>query len=112
MKLRDILPPDATIESGSPDLDVRGVAADSRAVKPGDVFVAIEGGKTDGLKFVTAAAFTNLSRDHLDYHPTIEAYLAAKLRLFEELVVPGCAAVIDVDHEYAAAAMRRPSSRY
>ena len=33
MKLRAILPPDATIETGSPDLDVRGVAADSRAVK-------------------------------------------------------------------------------
>jgi UDP-N-acetylmuramoyl-L-alanyl-D-glutamate--2,6-diaminopimelate ligase len=242
MKLRAILPPDATIESGSSDLEVCGVAADSRAVKPGDVFVAIEGGKTDGLKFVAAAlaagaaailaqrapetplpdgiafvragnprralaliaakvfarqpptiaavtgtsgktsvtaftrqiwtalghsaasvgtigivsprgetygslttpdpvalhrsldalsregvthlaieasshgldqyrldglriaaaAFTNLSRDHLDYHPTIEAYLAAKLRLFEELSAPGCAAVIDVDHEYAA----------
>ena len=251
MKLRDILPPDATIESGSPDLDVRGVAADSRAVKPGDVFVAIEGGKTDGLKFVAAAlaagaaailaqrapetplpagiafvragnprralaliaakvfarqprtiaavtgtsgktsvtaftrqiwtalghsaasvgtigivsprgetygslttpdpvalhrsldalagdgvthlaieasshgldqyrldglriaaaAFTNLSRDHLDYHPTIEAYLAAKLRLFEELVVPGCAAVIDVDHEYAAAVVAAAKKR-
>jgi UDP-N-acetylmuramoyl-L-alanyl-D-glutamate--2,6-diaminopimelate ligase len=242
MKLRAILPPDAAIETGSPDLDVRGVAADSRAVKPGDIFVAIEGGKTDGLKFVAAAltagavavlaqrapetplpagialvragnarralaliaakifarqpqiiaavtgtsgktsvtaftrqiwttlgysaasvgtigivsprgetygslttpdpvalhrsldalagegvthlaieasshgldqyrldglriaaaAFTNLSRDHLDYHPTIEAYLAAKLRLFEELAAPGGVAVIDVDHEHAA----------
>ena len=55
MKLRAILPPDAAIETGSPDIDVRGVAADSRAVKPGDIFVAIEGGKTDGLKFVAAA---------------------------------------------------------
>ncbi len=241
MKLREILPPDATIETGSPDLDVCGVSADSRAVKSGDIFVAIEGGKTDGLKFIgpalaagaaailaqrrpeaplpagiafvrvgnarralaliaagffarqpqtiaavtgtsgktsvaaftrqiwtalghraasigtigivsphgetygslttpdpvalhrslaalagegvthlaieasshgldqyrldglriAAAAFTNLSRDHLDYHPTLEAYLAAKLRLFEALVEPGGAAVIDVDHEHA-----------
>jgi len=42
-----------------------------------------------------------LSRDHLDYHPTIEAYLAAKLRLFEELVTPGGTAVIGVDDCYA-----------
>ena len=251
MKLRAILPPDAAIETGSPDIDVRGVAADSRAVKPGDIFVAIEGGKTDGLKFVAAAlaagatailaqqvpetpvpagvafvragnarralaliaakffarqpqtiaavtgtsgktsvaafarqiwttlghsaaslgtigivsprgetygslttpdpvalhrsldalagegvthlaieasshgldqfrldglriaaaAFTNLSRDHLDYHPNIEAYLAAKLRLFEELVAPGGAAVIDVDHEHAAAVIAAAKKR-
>ena len=63
MKLREILPPDATIETGSPDLDVRGVAADSRAVKPGDVFVAIEGGKTDGLNFVAAGARCRRNRD-------------------------------------------------
>ena len=55
MKLRAILPADAVIETGNPDLDIGGVAADSRAVKPGDIFVAIEGGKTDGLKFVAAA---------------------------------------------------------
>ena len=55
MKLRAILPANATIEAGSLDLDVRGVSADSRAIKPGDIFVAIEGGKTDGLKFVAAA---------------------------------------------------------
>jgi UDP-N-acetylmuramoyl-L-alanyl-D-glutamate--2,6-diaminopimelate ligase len=251
MKLRAILPADAAIEAGSPDLDVGGVSADSRAVKPGDIFVAIEGGKTDGLKFVAAAltagaaailaqqvpetplpagiafvrtanarralaliaaklfarqpatiaavtgtsgktsvaaftrqiwaalghaaasigtigivsprgdtygslttpdpvalhrsldtlagegvthlaieasshgldqyrldglriaaaAFTNLSRDHLDYHPSIEAYLAAKLRLFEELVEPGGTAVIDVDHEHAAAVVAAAGTR-
>ena len=251
MKLRAILPADAAIEAGNPDLDVRGVSADSRAVKPGDIFVAIEGGKTDGLKFVAAAlaagatailaprapetplpagiafvraanarralaliaakffarqpatiaaitgtsgktsvaaftrqiwaalghaaasigtigivsprgdtygslttpdpvalhraldalagegvthlaieasshgldqyrldglriaavAFTNLSRDHLDYHPTIEAYLVAKLRLFEELVEPGGVAVIDVDHEHGAAVVAAAKKR-
>jgi UDP-N-acetylmuramoyl-L-alanyl-D-glutamate--2,6-diaminopimelate ligase len=49
---------------------------------------------------VTAGAFTNLSRDHLDYHPTMEAYLAAKLRLFSDLIPPGGAAVINTDDCY------------
>jgi UDP-N-acetylmuramoyl-L-alanyl-D-glutamate--2,6-diaminopimelate ligase len=251
MKLRAILPADAVIETGNPDLDVHGVAVDSRAIRPGDLFVAVEGGKTDGLKFtatalaagaaavlaqrapeaplpagiafvraanarralaliaakffarqpatiaaitgtsgktsvaaftrqiwtalgyaaasvgtvgivsprgetygslttpdpvalhrsldalagegvthlaieasshgldqyrldglrIAAAAFTNLSRDHLDYHPTIEAYLAAKLRLFEQLVAPGGAAVIDVDHQHAAAVVAAAAKR-
>jgi UDP-N-acetylmuramoyl-L-alanyl-D-glutamate--2,6-diaminopimelate ligase len=35
--------------------------------------------RLDGVR-VAAGGFTNLSRDHLDYHPTLEAYLAAKLR--------------------------------
>jgi UDP-N-acetylmuramoyl-L-alanyl-D-glutamate--2,6-diaminopimelate ligase len=56
--------------------------------------------RLDGVR-VAAAGFTNLSRDHMDYHPTIEAYLAAKLRLFEALVVAGGTAVIDVDHEHS-----------
>jgi UDP-N-acetylmuramoyl-L-alanyl-D-glutamate--2,6-diaminopimelate ligase len=251
MKLREILPADAEIESRTADLDVGGVSADSRAIKSGDVFVAIEGGKTDGLKFVgaaiaagatailaqrppdvplpphvalvgvgnarralalmaakffprqpqtiaavtgtsgktsvaaftrqiwtalghraasigtigivsprgetygslttpdpvalhrsldalagegvthlaieasshgldqyrldglriAAAAFTNISRDHLDYHPSLEAYLAAKLRLFAELVEPGGVAVIDVDHERADAVVAAAKAR-
>lgn len=41
--------------------------------------------RTEGLP-VRAAAFTNLSRDHLDYHGTMEDYFAAKLRLFTEVV--------------------------
>ncbi len=56
--------------------------------------------RLDGVR-IAAGAFTNLSRDHLDYHQTLEAYLAAKLRLFEELIAPGGAAVIDVDDCYA-----------
>jgi UDP-N-acetylmuramoyl-L-alanyl-D-glutamate--2,6-diaminopimelate ligase len=241
MKLREILPPDAECAARDAGLDIAGVTADSRAVKRGDAFVAIAGGKADGLQFVPAAiaagaaaiiaerrppaplpgnvafirvdharralaliaaklyprqprvivaitgtsgktsvaaftrqiwtalgqraasigtvgmvsprgetygslttpdpvalhrsldalaadgvthlaieasshgldqhrldglnlaagAFTNVTRDHLDYHPTFEAYLAAKLRLFEVLLQPGAAAVIDVDHEHA-----------
>src|SRR5271156_4580402 len=239
MKLREILPSDADLDPRHADLDVGGVTADSRAVKRGDVFVAIAGNKADGARFIApaiaagaiaivaeqppavplnvafvrvpnarralalaaakfyprqpktiaavtgtsgktsvaaftrqiwsalghsaasigttgivsprgetygslttpdpvalhralnalagdgvthlaieasshgldqhrldglriaAAAFTNITRDHLDYHPSFEAYLAAKLRLFDALVVPDGAAVIDVDHEYA-----------
>jgi UDP-N-acetylmuramoyl-L-alanyl-D-glutamate--2,6-diaminopimelate ligase len=251
MKLRDILPPDAAREHRTADLDVGGVTADSRAVRAGDVFVAIAGGKADGLQFVpaairagavaviaerqpdpalpaevafvrvknarrtlaliaaklyprqphtiaavtgtsgktsvaaftrqiwaalghsaasigtvgivsphgetygslttpdpvalhrsvdalagdgvthlaieasshgldqyrldglriTAGAFTNLSRDHLDYHPDLAAYLAAKLRLFQELVQPGGAAVINVDHAEAAAVVAAAEAR-
>jgi UDP-N-acetylmuramoyl-L-alanyl-D-glutamate--2,6-diaminopimelate ligase len=243
MKLREILPADAQIEARYADLDIGGVTADSRAVKRDDAFVAIAGGKADGLAFVAAAlaagaqaivaerrpevplalgaafvrvdnarralavmasrlfprqprivvavtgtsgktsvasftrqiwtalghraasigtvgvvsprgatygslttpdpvalhrtldalagdevthlaieasshgldqyrldglniaagAFTNITRDHLDYHLSFEAYLATKLRLFEALIEPGGAAVIDVDHEHAQA---------
>ncbi|MGH6717558.1 MAG: Mur ligase family protein, partial [Bradyrhizobium sp.] len=43
--------------------------------------------------------FTNLSRDHMDYHPDVAHYLAAKLRLFRDVVPPGGVAVISADHE-------------
>jgi UDP-N-acetylmuramoyl-L-alanyl-D-glutamate--2,6-diaminopimelate ligase len=58
--------------------------------------------RLDGLH-LAAAAFTNITRDHLDYHPSFEAYLAAKLRLFEDLLTPGRAAVVDADHDHADA---------
>jgi UDP-N-acetylmuramoyl-L-alanyl-D-glutamate--2,6-diaminopimelate ligase len=251
MKFRQILPADADIAARDADIDVRGVTADSRSVKPGDVFVAIAGGKADGLRFIAsaaaagavgviaerspdtplpadvafarvgnarralalaaakfyprqpqtiaavtgtsgktsvaaftrqiwtalghraasigtigvvsprgetygslttpdpvvlhqsidqlaadgvthlaieasshgldqyrldglqigAAAFTNLTRDHLDYHESLEAYLAAKLRLFQQLVAPGGAAIIDVDHKYADAVIAAAKAR-
>ncbi len=57
--------------------------------------------RLDGVR-IAAAAFTNLSRDHLDYHPTLEAYFAAKLRLFEQLIEPSGTAVVNADHEHAA----------
>jgi UDP-N-acetylmuramoyl-L-alanyl-D-glutamate--2,6-diaminopimelate ligase len=66
--------------------------------------------RLDGVR-VNAAGFTNITRDHLDYHPSFEAYLQAKLRLFEDLLAPGGTAVIDVDHdrskEFVAAAKKR-----
>lgn len=52
--------------------------------------------RLDGVR-VTAAAFTNLSRDHLDYHGTMDGYFAAKRRLFTDLVVDGGAAVLNAD---------------
>jgi UDP-N-acetylmuramoyl-L-alanyl-D-glutamate--2,6-diaminopimelate ligase len=46
---------------------------------------------------LAAAAFTNFSRDHLDYHDTMEAYFEAKMRLFDELLPAGRPAVIWTD---------------
>ena len=49
--------------------------------------------RNEGLR-VAAGAFTNLSRDHLDYHADMDDYFAAKMRLFDEVVAPDGAAVI------------------
>src|ERR1700751_2285092 len=54
--------------------------------------------RLDGVH-ILAGGFTNLSRDHMDYHPAVAHYLAAKLRLFRELIPPGGAAVISADHD-------------
>ena len=66
--------------------------------------------RLDGVR-IAAGAFTNLSRDHLDYHQTIEDYLAAKLRLFTELVAQNGAAVIDVDDCYAGQVIEAAKKR-
>jgi UDP-N-acetylmuramoyl-L-alanyl-D-glutamate--2,6-diaminopimelate ligase len=57
--------------------------------------------RIDGVR-VSIGAFTNLSRDHMDYHATEEAYFAAKLILFERIVAPDGAAVIWADGAHAA----------
>jgi UDP-N-acetylmuramoyl-L-alanyl-D-glutamate--2,6-diaminopimelate ligase len=57
--------------------------------------------RLDGVR-LAAGAFTNLTRDHLDYHRTLEAYRAAKLRLFDTLLAPGAAAVVNADSKEAA----------
>ena len=54
--------------------------------------------RLDGVR-ISAGGFTNLSRDHMDYHPDVAHYLNAKLRLFRDLVPPGGAAVISADHD-------------
>ena len=56
--------------------------------------------RLDGVR-LTAAAFTNLGRDHMDYHASVEDYLAAKLRLFTELLQPGQTAVVNTDGAFA-----------
>lgn len=60
--------------------------------------------RLDGLR-LAGAAFTNLTRDHLDYHGDMAAYRAAKLRLFAELLAQGApvAAMADLDAEALAA---------
>jgi UDP-N-acetylmuramoyl-L-alanyl-D-glutamate--2,6-diaminopimelate ligase len=62
----------------------------------------IEQRRLDGVR-LAAAAFTNLGRDHLDYHATVADYLAAKLRLFTDLLPSGSPAVVNADGPEAAA---------
>jgi UDP-N-acetylmuramoyl-L-alanyl-D-glutamate--2,6-diaminopimelate ligase len=251
MKLREILPPDTEVAARHAGLEIGGVTADSRAVRRGDMFVAIAGGKTDGLRFVdsaiaagaaaivaervpavplpenvafvrvsnarralalaaaafhprqpqtiaaitgtsgktsvaaftrqiwtalgyraasigtigvvapggetygtlttpdpvalhrsldalardgvthlaieasshgldqfrldglhiAAAGFTNITRDHLDYHSSFESYFAAKLRLFESLVQEGGSAIVNADQDHADAVMAAAKKR-
>ena len=66
--------------------------------------------RLDGVR-LSAGAFLNLGRDHLDYHPTVEDYLAAKIRLFDTLLDTGKPAVINSDDPFSvkviAAAQKR-----
>ncbi|CAN1543136.1 MurE UDP-N-acetylmuramyl tripeptide synthase [Rhabdaerophilaceae bacterium] len=59
--------------------------------------------RLDGVS-LSAAAFTNLGRDHLDYHSDLERYFAAKLRLFEVLLPKGASAIINLDGDRGAEA--------
>ena len=60
---------------------------------------------------VMAGAFTNLSRDHLDYHGTMDAYFAAKMRLFSDVVADDGTAVIWADDAWSAQAMAAARAR-
>jgi UDP-N-acetylmuramoyl-L-alanyl-D-glutamate--2,6-diaminopimelate ligase len=66
--------------------------------------------RLDGLR-IAAGGFTNITRDHLDYHPTFDDYLAAKLRLFAALLAPSAPAVIDVDHDRAERVVETAKAR-
>ena len=57
--------------------------------------------RLDGVR-LKAGAFTNLGRDHMDYHPTVEDYHRAKLRLFDTLLPKGAPAVIFADDAWSA----------
>lgn len=61
--------------------------------------------RLDGVR-LSAGGFTNLGRDHMDYHPTVESYMAAKMRLFDTLLPKGAPAVIFSDDEWSAEAIR------
>ncbi|MBT0669411.1 UDP-N-acetylmuramoyl-L-alanyl-D-glutamate--2,6-diaminopimelate ligase [Novosphingobium profundi] len=60
---------------------------------------------------VLAGAFTNLSRDHLDYHATMDDYFAAKMRLFDEVVAPDGTAVIWADDLWSDKAIAHARAR-
>lgn len=65
--------------------------------------------RLDGVK-LAAAAFTNLGRDHMDYHPTMEDYMDAKMRLFDTLLPKGSAVVIYADDAWSARAIEAATS--
>ncbi|ANU08549.1 UDP-N-acetylmuramoyl-L-alanyl-D-glutamate--2,6-diaminopimelate ligase [Paraurantiacibacter namhicola] len=66
--------------------------------------------RNEGLP-VAAGAFTNFSRDHLDYHADMAEYFDAKMRLFDEVVDDGGTAVMWADDEYSPAAIKRAEAR-
>ena len=66
--------------------------------------------RTEGLP-VRAAAFTNFTRDHLDYHGTMGAYFEAKMRLFSEVVEPDGTAIVWMDDPKSAEVVRRCRDR-
>ncbi|MFW6077831.1 MAG: Mur ligase family protein, partial [Hyphomicrobiales bacterium] len=66
--------------------------------------------RLDGVRFA-AGAFTNLSRDHLDYHSDVEDYFDAKSRLFTELLLPGASAVVNMDTDEGVRIARMAGQR-
>jgi len=66
--------------------------------------------RSEGLR-VAAGAFTSLSRDHLDYHATMDDYFAAKMRLFDEVVEDGGTAVVWADDPWSERAMNHVRQR-
>ena len=66
--------------------------------------------RNEGLR-VAAGAFTNLSRDHLDYHADMDDYFAAKMRLFDEVVAADGTAVVWADDEWSDRALAHARQR-
>src|SRR5215510_7394244 len=69
MRLADLLPADAACDPRFAALELGGVTADSRKVRPGDLFVAIAGTKADGAKYVGAAIAAGASAVMAEQHP-------------------------------------------
>jgi len=67
--------------------------------------------RLDGVR-IAAGAFTNLTRDHLDYHGSTEAYFKAKRRLFDTLVLDGGAAVVNADDPHGADVIAAAQARH
>src|SRR4051794_20061342 len=72
MRLRDLFSNDAAIEPQADAIDVKGLAVDSRAVKPGDLFFALSGSKTDGSRFIDAAITAGAVAVACDHAPSGE----------------------------------------
>ena len=110
--------PDESVSTGltTPDI-VTFLANMSGLAREGVSHVAYEASshglsqfRNEGLR-VVAGAFTNLSRDHLDYHADMDDYFAAKMRLFGEIVCDGGTAVIWADDAWSARAIDYASKR-
>jgi len=100
--------PDDSVSTGltTPDI-VTFLANMAGLAREGVTHVAYEASshgldqyRNEGLR-VVAGAFTNLSRDHLDYHADMESYFAAPMRLFDEVIAPGGTAVIWADDHWS-----------
>jgi UDP-N-acetylmuramoyl-L-alanyl-D-glutamate--2,6-diaminopimelate ligase len=70
----------------------------------------LEQHRSEGVK-VSIAAFTNLSRDHLDYHGDMDSYFAAKMRLFDDVIDPEGTAIIWADDEWSQKAIQHAKQR-
>jgi UDP-N-acetylmuramoyl-L-alanyl-D-glutamate--2,6-diaminopimelate ligase len=113
-----VVSPDGTValEHTTPDaMTLQEIAAKLSAADVGHLAIeasshGLDQRRLDGLR-IAAAGFTNLSHDHLDYHASLADYFDAKMRLFEELLMPGSAAVINVDTPRGQEAARRARAR-
>lgn len=110
--------PDESVSTGltTPDI-VTFLANMSGLAREGVTHVAYEASshglsqyRNEGLR-VAAGAFTNLSRDHLDYHKDMDDYFAAKMRLFDEVVEPEGTAVIWADDDWSSRAIEHARNR-
>ena len=111
--------PDESVSTGltTPDI-VTFLSNMSGLAREGVTHVAYEASSHGLSQFrsegprVVAGAFTNLSRDHLDYHATMADYFAAKMRLFDAVVADDGAAVVWADDgEWTAGALRHARAR-
>lgn len=110
--------PDESVSTGltTPDI-VTFLANMTGLAREGVTHVAYEASshglsqfRNEGLP-VRAGAFTNLSRDHLDYHADMEDYFAAKMRLFSEVVDQGGVAVVWADDAWSERVMAAARTR-